>query len=128
MPAGTQPPIVVKYDASSVPVLQLSLSSDRLSEQQLYDYGLYNLRQQLAPVQGVTFPAPDGGKYRQIMVDIDPLKLQARGLTPADVVNAVNAQNLTVPSGLVKISDTQYTVRTNAMPPSVMVLSVWPMK
>src|SRR5246500_2917646 len=91
MPAGTQPPIVVKYDASSVPVLQLSLSSDRLSEQ-LYDYGLYNLRQQLAPVQGVTSPAPDGGKYRQIMVDIDPLKLQARGLTPTDVVNAVNAQ------------------------------------
>ena len=81
MPAGIQPPIVVQYNASSVPVLQLSLSSDRLSEQQLYDYGIYNLRQQLAPVQGVTFPAPDGGKYRQIMVDIDPVKLQARGLT-----------------------------------------------
>jgi len=128
MPAGTQPPIVVKYDASSVPVLQLSLSSDRLSEQQLYDYGLYNLRQQLAPVQGVTFPAPDGGKYRQIMVDIDPLKLQARGLTPADVVNAVNAQNLTVPSGLVKISDTQYTVRTNAMPLSIADLNDIPIK
>jgi multidrug efflux pump subunit AcrB len=119
---------VVKYDASSVPVLQLSLSSDRLSEQQLYDYGLYNLRQQLAPVQGVTFPAPDGGKYRQIMVDIDPLKLQARGLTPADVVNAVNAQNLTVPSGLVKISDTQYTVRTNAMPLSIADLNDIPIK
>src|SRR5246127_1951254 len=103
MPAGIQPPIVVKYDASSVPVLQISLSSHRLSEQKLYDYGLYNLRQQLAPVQGVTFPAPDGGKSRQIMVDIDPLKLQARGLTPADVVNAVNAQNLTLPSGLAKI-------------------------
>jgi len=128
MPVGTQPPIVVKYDASSVPVLQLSLSSDRLSEQQLYDYGLYNLRQQLAPVPGVTFPAPDGGKYRQIMVDIDPLKLQARGLTPADVVNAVNAQNLTVPSGLVKISDTQYTVRTNAMPPSIADLNDIPIK
>ena len=97
-------------------MLQLSLKSDRLSEQQLYDYGPYNLRQQLAPVPGVTFPAPDGGKYRQIMVDIDPLKLQARGLTPSDVVNAVNAQNLTLPSGLAKIGDTQYTVRTNAMP------------
>ena len=94
LPAGIQPPTIVKYDASTVPVLQLSLASDRLSEQQLYDYGLYNLRQQLAPVQGVTFPAPDGGKYRQIMVDIDPLKLQARGLTPTNVVNAVNAQNL----------------------------------
>jgi multidrug efflux pump subunit AcrB len=116
MPAGIQPPIVVQYNASSVPVLQLSLSSDRLNEQKLYDYGLYNLRQQLAPVPGVTFPTPDGGKYRQIMVDIDPLKLQAKGLTPADVVNAVSAQNLTLPSGLAKVGDTQYTVRTNAMP------------
>jgi multidrug efflux pump subunit AcrB len=79
-------------------------------------------------VPGVTFPAPDGGKYRQIMVDIDPLKLQARGLTPADVVNAVNAQNLTVPSGLVKISDTQYTVRTNAMPLSIADLNDIPIK
>jgi multidrug efflux pump subunit AcrB len=119
MPAGIQPPTVVAYNASSVPVLQLSLSSDRLNEQQLYDYGIYNLRQQLAPVHGVTFPTPDGGKYRQIMVDIDPVKLQAKGLTPADVVNAVNAQNLTLPSGLAKIGDTQYTVRTNAMPTTI---------
>src|ERR1700678_715291 len=119
MPAGIQAPIVVQYNASSVPVLQLSLASDQFSEQQLYDYGLYNLRQQLAPVPGVTFPTPDGGKYRQIMVDIDPVKLQARGLTPIDVVNAVNAQNLTLPSGLAKIGDTQYPVRTNAMPASV---------
>ncbi len=128
LPTGIQPPIIVKYDASSVPVLQLSLSSDRLNEQQLYDYGLYNLRQQLAPVQGVTFPTPDGGKYRQIMVDIDPLKLQARGLTPADVVNAVNAQNLTLPSGLAKIGDRQYTVRTNAMPVSIADLNDIPIK
>src|SRR6201988_3109206 len=116
MPAGIQPPIVVQYNASSVPVLQLSLTSDRLNEQQLYDYGLYDLRQQLAPVPGVTFPTPDGGKFRQIMVDIDPLKLQANGLTPLDVVNSVNAQSLTLPSGLAKIGDTQYTVRTNVMP------------
>jgi multidrug efflux pump subunit AcrB len=128
MPPGIQAPIVVSYNASSVPVLQLSLKSDRHSEQQLYDYGLYNLRQQLAPVPGVTFPAPDGGKYRQIMVDIDPLKLQARGLTPLDVVNAVNAQNLTLPSGLAKIGDTQYTVRTNAMPASIADLNDIPIK
>src|SRR5246127_3311928 len=128
MPTGIQAPIVVSYNASSVPVLQLSLKSDRLNEQELYDYGLYNLRQQLAPVQGVTFPAPDGGKYRQIMVDIDPLKLQARGLTAADVVNAVNAQNLTLPSGLAKIGDTQYTVRTNAMPVSLADLNNIPIK
>jgi multidrug efflux pump subunit AcrB len=119
MPTGIQPPTVVAYNASSVPVLQLSLSSDRLNEQQLYDYGIYNLRQQLAPVHGVTFPTPDGGKYRQIMVDIDSTKLAAKGLTPANVVNAVNAQTLTLPSGLAKIGDTQYTVRTNAMPTTI---------
>src|SRR6201987_1944765 len=128
MPAGIEPPWVVQYNASSVPVLQLSLSSDRLNEQKLYDYGYYNLRQQLAPVPGVTFPTPDGGKYRQIMVDIDSLKLQARGLTPTDVVNAVNAQNLTLPSGLAKIGDTQYTVRTNAMPTSVNDLNNIPIR
>jgi multidrug efflux pump subunit AcrB len=128
MPAGIQPPIVVQYNASSVPVLQLGLTSDRLNEQQLYDYGLYNLRQQLAPVPGVTFPTPDGGKYRQIMVDIDPLKLQAKGLTPLDVVNAVNAQNLTLPSGLAKIGDTQYTVRNNAMPTTIADLNNIPIK
>src|ERR1700756_4644624 len=128
MPPGIQPPIVVQFNASSVPVLQISLSSDSLSEQQLYDYGIYRIRQQLAPVPGVTFPAPDGGKYRQIMVDIDPLKLQARGLTPTDVVNAVSAQNLTLPSGLAKIGDTQYTVRTNAMPVSITDLNNIPIK
>jgi multidrug efflux pump subunit AcrB len=128
MPAGIQPPVVVQFNASSVAVLQLSLTFDRLSEQQLYDYGIYNLRQQLAPVPGVTFPTPDGGKYRQIMVDIDPLKLQVTGLTPLDVVNAVNAQNLTLPSGLAKIGDTQYTVRTNAMPVSIADLNNIPIK
>src|SRR3978361_927134 len=119
MPVGIQPPIVVQYNASSVPVRQSSLTSDNLNEQQLYDYGIYRLRQQLAPVQGVTLPTPAGGKYRQIMVDLDPAKLLATGLTPMDVLNAVNAQNLTVPSGTAKIGDTQYTVRTNATPPSI---------
>jgi len=115
LPDGIQAPLVVQYNASSVPVLQISLSSDTLSEQQLYDYGYYNLRQQLAPIHGVTFPTPAGGKYRQFMVDLDPAKLLAKGLTPLDVVNAVNAQNLTLPSGTAKIGDTQYTVRTNAL-------------
>src|ERR1700681_2035074 len=128
MPAGIQPPTVVQFNASSVPVLQLSLSSDRLNEQQLYDYGIYNLRQQLAPVPGVTFPTPDGGKYRQIMVDIYPLKLQAKGLTPLDVVNAVNAQSLTLPSGLAKIGDTQHPVRTNAMPATIADLNDIPIR
>jgi multidrug efflux pump subunit AcrB len=119
MPPGIQAPVVVQYNASSVPVLQIGLSSDTLNEQQLYDYGIYRLRQQLAPIHGVTLPTPAGGKYRQIMVDLDPLKLQAKGLTPNDVVNAVNAQNLTVPSGQAKIGDTQFTVRTNAVPTSI---------
>src|ERR1700751_5009230 len=128
LPAGINPPLVVEFNASSVPVLQLALSSDRLNEQKLYDYGLYNLRQQIAPVHGVTMPTPDGGKFRQIMVDIDPVKLQATGLTPQDVVNAVNAQSLTLPSGLAKIGDTQYPVRTNAMPTAIADLNDIPIK
>lgn len=128
MPPGIQAPVVVQYNASSVPVLQIGLSSDTLNEQQLYDYGIYRLRQQLAPIHGVTLPTPAGGKYRQIMVDIDPLKLQAKGLTPLDVVNAVNAQNLTLPSGLAKIGDTQFTVRTNAVPSSIEDLNNIPVK
>ena len=128
MPPGIQPPIVVQFNASSVPVLQLSLSSDSLNEQQLYDYGIYRVRQQLAPIAGVTLPTPAGGKYRQIMVDIDPDKLLARGLTPLDVVNAVNTQNLTLPAGTAKIGNTQYTVRTNAMPSTIDDLNNIPIK
>ena len=128
MPPGIQSPVVVQFNASSVPVLQLSLSSDTMSEQQLYDYGIYRVRQGLAPVPGVTLLTPSGGKYRQIMVDIDPNKLSARGLTPLDVVNAVNAQNLTVPSGTAKMGDRQYVVRTNATPPNIAGLNDIPIK
>ena len=128
MPPGIQPPTIVRYDASSVPVLQISLSSDTLNGAQLYDYGIYRMRQQLAPIHGVTLPTPAGGKYRQIMVDIDPLKLQAKGLTPNDVVNAVNAQAFTVPSGTAKLGDKQYTVRTNALPSSIDDLNNIPIK
>src|SRR5258707_14660007 len=128
LPVGIQPPVVVQYNASSVPVLQIGLSSDTLNEQQLYDYGIYRLRQQLSPIHGITLPTPAGGKYRQIMVDIDPVKLNAKGLTPLDVVNAVNAQNLTLPSGTAKIGDTQYTVQTNAMPHTVDELNAIPVK
>src|SRR5437899_1528617 len=128
MPPGIQPPIVVQFNASSVPVLQLSLNSDSLNEQQLYDFGIYRVRQQLAPVAGVTLPTPAGGKYRQIMVDIDPDKLLSRGLTPLDIVNAVNTQNLTLPSGTAKIADTQYVIRTNATPASIDDLNNIPIK
>jgi multidrug efflux pump subunit AcrB len=123
MPTGIEPPIVVQYSASAVPVLQISLTSDSLNEAQLYDYGIYRLRQMMAPIHGVTLPTPAGGKYRQIMVDIDQTKLLAKGLTPLQVVNAVNAQNLTLPGGDAKIGKTDYTVRTNSMPPTVEALN-----
>ena len=128
MPVGIQPPVIVQFNASSVPVLQISLSSDTLNEQQLYDYGIYRVRQALAPIPGVTLPTPAGGKYRQIMVDIDPAKLVAKGLTPIDVVNAVNTQNLTLPSGTAKIGDKQYVVRTNATPATIHELNDIPIK
>jgi multidrug efflux pump subunit AcrB len=128
LPSGVQPPIIVQYNASSVPVLQLSLSSDTLNEQQLYDYGIYQIRQALAPIPGITLPTPYGGKYRQIMVDLDPDALRARGLTPNDVLNAVNAQNLTIPSGDAKLGDRQMIVRINAMPLTIQQLNEIPIK
>jgi multidrug efflux pump subunit AcrB len=128
MPPGIQPPVVIQYNASSVPILQLSLSSDELNEQQLYDYGIYQVRQQLAPIPGITLPTPYGGKYRQIMVDLNPDALLAQGLTPNDVVNAVNAQSLTVPSGDAKIGSKQYIVRLNAQPPNVQSLNDLPIR
>ena len=128
MPQGIQPPIVVQYNASSVPVLQLSLSSDRLNEQQLYDYSIYRIRQALAPIQGITLPTPYGGKYRQIMVDIDPAALRAKGLTPTDLVNAVNAQSLTLPSGDAKIGHRQYIVGINSQPSTIDELNNVPIR
>ncbi len=128
LPPGTQPPIVVQYNASSVPVLQLSLSSDRMNEQQLYDYGIYQLRQALAPIQGITLPTPYGGKYRQIMVDLDPEALRATGISPNDVLNAVNAQSLTLPSGDAKIGDKQYIVRVNTQAPTIDALNHIPLR
>jgi multidrug efflux pump subunit AcrB len=128
MPVGIQPPVIVQYNASSVPVLQLSLSSDQLNEQQLYDYGIYRIRQALAPIAGITLPTPYGGKYRQIMVDLDPNALAARGITPNDIVNAVNAQSLTLPSGDAKMGDTQFIVPVNNMAPSIDALNRVPIK
>jgi multidrug efflux pump subunit AcrB len=128
MPPGVQPPIVVQYNASSVPVLQLSLTSDRLNEQQLYDYGIYRIRQALAPIPGITLPTPYGGKYRQIMVDLDADALRAQGVTPTDVVNAVNAQSLTLPSGDAKMGDTQFIVSTNANAPTIAALNQVPIR
>ena len=108
MPPGINPPIVIRFSASSVPVLQLSFSGHGQTEQSLYDYALYRGRQQITSVPGATVTAPYGGKPRQIMVDLDPDKLLATGLTPLDVTQAINAQNLTIPSGQMKVGSTQY--------------------
>ena len=118
MPPGIQPPVIVQYNASSAcRSCSSACSSDRLNEQQLYDYGIYQMRQALAPIPGITLPTPYGGKYRQIMVDLDPDALRARGVTPTDVVNAVNAQSLTLPSGDAKMGDKQFIVSVNANAP-----------
>ncbi|GIL41534.1 efflux RND transporter permease subunit [Roseiterribacter gracilis] len=114
MPVGMTPPTVVRFNASSVPILQVSLGGGGLGEAQLYDFGLYRIRQLLSQVQGATLPVPYGGKPRQIMVDLEPASLLAKGVTPADVMNAITAQNLTLPSGSTKIGDTEYAVRLNA--------------
>src|SRR6185312_11190866 len=105
LPPGTTPPFLIKYDASSVPILQLGLSGQGLSEQQLYDLGLNFVRTQLATVQGASIPLPYGCKQRQIMVDLDPAQLYARHLSPQDVSAALNQQNLILPTGTAKIGN-----------------------
>src|SRR5262249_16908777 len=99
MPPSVQPPIILRFNASSVPIVQISLSSQSLSEAEVYDYALWQLRTQLAVVQGLTMPAPYGGKERQIMVDLDPRAMQAKGVTPREVAAAINAYNLAYPTG-----------------------------
>jgi multidrug efflux pump subunit AcrB len=128
MPPGTTPPFIITYNASSVPVLQLALSGHGLSEQQLFDAGVNHIRTQLATVQGAAIPYPYGGKQRQIQVDLDLAALQAKGLAPADVVNAISVQNLILPSGTSKIGDFEYAVEMNSSPTSVQALNDIPIK
>ena len=128
LPAGTTPPLVITYTASSTPVVQLGLSSKTLPEQQLFDLGQNFLRTQLTTVQGAATPYPFGGKPRQVQVDLDSAKLQAYGLTPADIVNAVAAQNLILPSGTAKIGPTEYNVEMNGTPRTVGELNDLPVK
>ena len=116
LPPGITPPFVLRYSATNVPILQLALQSPTLSEQQLFDYGLNFIRTQLATVQGAQVPLPWGGKTRQIMVDLDPGALYAKGLSPADIANAVNTQNVILPAGTAKMGPTEYVVRTNSSP------------
>lgn len=116
MPPGINPPIVVRFNASSVPILQIGLSSETMSEEDVYDYGLYVLRTQLSTVQGLTMPTPYGGRERQVMVDLDPQLLQAKGLSPKDVADAVNAYNLAYPTGVARIDTHEYPVTLNNTP------------
>jgi multidrug efflux pump subunit AcrB len=116
LPPGTTPPFVLQFSASNVPILQAALSSDTLSEADLYDLGVNFVRTQLATVQGAQIPSPYGGKARQVMVDLDLGELYSKGLSPTDVVQALTAQNLILPAGNAKIGNTDYIVRTNASP------------
>jgi multidrug efflux pump subunit AcrB len=128
LPPGTLPPNIITYNASTVPILQLGLSSDTLAEQQLYDLGNSFIRTQLATVQGAAVPLPYGGKIRQIVVDLDTRALQAKGLAPIDVVNAINAQNLILPGGTAKIGTHEYDVQLNGSTQTVAALNDLPVK
>jgi multidrug efflux pump subunit AcrB len=111
-----------------VRILQLSVSSDTMSESSLYDYGFQFIRTQMATVQGASFPLPYGGRPRQIMVDIDLKALYAQGISATDVVGAVNAQSLIIPSGIAKIGPNEFVVRLNSLPPSTEAFNSLPTK
>jgi multidrug efflux pump subunit AcrB len=128
LPPGITPPLIIKYSASSIPVVQLGLSSPTLPEQSLFDAAVNLLRPQLITIPGVAVPYPYGGKNRLISVDLDTQALQAHGLAPADVVNAVNLQNLILPSGTAKIGSTEYTVRMNGSPDAIAGLNDLPVR
>jgi multidrug efflux pump subunit AcrB len=128
LPPGTTPPLVITYNASTVPILQLALSGQQLSEQQLFDYGVNFIRTRLITVPGAAIPYPYGGKQRQVQVDLNTAALQAKGLSPLDVVNAVGVQNLILPSGTTKIGPLEYDVDMNASPQTVAELNNLPIK
>ena len=128
LPPGTTPPLVIIYSASTVPVIQLGLTSDTLSEQQLFDFGNNFIRTQLATIPGAATPFPYGGKQRLVSVDTDPAALQAKGLSAVDIVNAVNAQNLILPTGTAKLGALEYTVEMNGSPRTVNELNDLPVK
>jgi CzcA family heavy metal efflux pump len=128
LPPGTTPPLVIIYSASTVPVIQIGLTSETLSEQQLFDYANNFIRTQLATVPGAGTPFPYGGKQRVISVDIDPASLQAKGLSAVDIVNAVNAQNLILPTGTAKLGTLEYNVEMNGSPQSIAELNDLPVK
>src|SRR5580765_1511320 len=128
LPQGTNPPLIIVYSASSVPIVQIGISSKSLPEQALNDLSVNFIRPQMTTVSGAAIPFPYGGKQRVLAVDIDTAAMQAKGLTPVDVVNAISAQNLILPSGTAKIGSLQYAVRMNGSPDSIAELNGLPVK
>src|SRR5579864_2202524 len=128
LPQGTLPPVVMKVDASSLPVCLLTVEGQGLDETQLHDYLQFSIRNQIAGVPGATVPPPYGGRYRQIMVYVDPLKLQANQLSPMDVVRATDESNLILPAGDVRIGPLDYNLYTNAQVPNAKALNTVPLK
>jgi multidrug efflux pump subunit AcrB len=128
LPPGTLPPVVLKFDASSLPVCLITLKGEGLDETQLQDFGRYTVRNQIANVPGASVPQPFGGKYRQIMVYVDPMKLQAYQLSPMDVVREINSSNLILPAGDVKIGPFDYNLYSNAQVPVPTEINTMPLK
>src|SRR6201988_4468529 len=128
LPPGTTPPLIISYSASTTPIVQLGLSSKTLPEQQLFDLGQNFLRNFLATVPGAATPYPYGGKVRQIQVDLDLPRLQSYGLSPNDIVNAVNAQNIILPTGTIKMGPLEYNVEMNWTPGKIPELNDLPVK
>src|SRR5580658_3075141 len=128
MPPGALPPLILKYNASSVPILQLAMSSDKLTEAQLFDFGNQVLRAQIATIAGVSIPYPFGGATRQVQIDLRPDALRAQGLTPMDVNNTIANQALIIPAGTQKIGDTEYNVRLNGSPTTIAALNDLPIR
>src|SRR5712675_3722439 len=128
LPPGTLPPVVLKSDASSLPVCLITLKGEGLNETQLRDLAQYTVRNQVANVPGASVPQPFGGRYRQIMVYVDPMKLQAHQLSPMDVVRQVNESNLILPAGDVKIGPFDYNLYSNSQVPSANAINAMPLK
>src|SRR3984885_6208101 len=128
MPPGIDPPYIVQYSATSVPIVQIAVSSDTLTEREIFVYAANFIIQRLGVVQGARVPQPWGGKWPQVMVDLDLKELYARGLSPQDVQIAINTQNLIVPSGTAKIGDTEYYVKLNSSPQMIAAFNDMPVK
>lgn len=128
MPPGLLPPVIVRYNANTVPLIQIAMSSPTLTEQEVYDYGIFRIRQFISTIQGTTLPTPYGGKVRQVMVDLEPEALQAKNLSARDVANVVNLQNITTPVGDARIGPYDFRVNLNNSPDDIDTINEFPVK